>query len=116
MVCYFYSVSRLLIWYDLSQRRRNNKLYLLLLKTKPPWSHMLPLCRGCETTAAAAGTRGPAASFLELLSAKLNTQSFFFSFFFSFFLSGHQWRGETNTLSSHFTAALFQLSSSLLFY
>lgn len=39
MVCYFYSVSRLLIWYDLSQRRWNNKLYLLLLKTKPLVSH-----------------------------------------------------------------------------
>lgn len=40
MVCYFYSVSRLLIWYDLSQRRWNNKLYLLLLKTKPLVSHV----------------------------------------------------------------------------
>lgn len=36
MVCYFYSVSRLLIWYDLSQRRRNNKL-LTSSRDQPPY-------------------------------------------------------------------------------
>lgn len=40
MVCYFYSVSRLLIWYDLSQRREiTNSTYFFLRPELPPNTH-----------------------------------------------------------------------------
>lgn len=108
MVCYFCSVSRLLIWYDLSQRRRNNKLYLLLLKTDPlavsPFpQHGLSCCCFVEDVRqqrwrwrqgllllllllAVFSFLLPPALPPQLLSEKLNTQDFFFPSFFIFFL------------------------------